>query len=809
VDEHDLSPAEISVEDLTWREQEVLALVAERLTNREIGDRLHLTENTVKAYVGNILGKLYVKNRRQAVERAKELGLLKPDTKMSFRPSHNLPAEPTPFIGRTEQLAEISRLLSDNRLLTLTGPSGIGKTRLALRAAAHMVDIFTGGAYFVSLAPISSLDSIVQAIAESIGFPLSTQESPRDQLLRHLRNRQYLLVLDNFEHLLEGAGLLSEILQAAPDVTILATSRERLHLQEETLLPIEGLAVPEKATTADTLEFSAVQLFLQSAKRVQPDFEIQADDVASVISICQLVEGFPLGILLAAAWVDVLSLKEISDEISDSLDFLQTELRNVPDRHRSVRAAFEPSWRRLTDKQRALFARLSVFRGGFTREAAEQVADASLSGLASLVSKSLLRRDPNMGRYEIHELLRQYAQEQLELTPQGSTAAHEAHATYYANFMQQRGQHLKDNRQIVALSEIEADIENVRTAWRYRVNQGNAAQMRMFLESFRFLYDVRGWTHAGMELFREAVEALRDAASDDEEAVIVKAVAQANQGYFMAFLGLSEQGYELAKEGVETLESLDHPLELAVALNGLSLTSYYLTRYDEEDEISHRMLEIATEHDDKSLMAFALDLMCMVAIRLQDYAKAKQLAESSLRVNEDVGDAVGSVLAFLGLGHAAFGLGEYAEAKDYFLRSLSKAEELGYRWAIANSLKYVGWAALAMDEIAEAKGYFVQSLRIADEIGLGREMVNLMYEFARVRVAEGNSERAVELLALTLQHPASHQARLGSGPIRDSMQALLATLEAKLSPEIYAAASSRGATLELDEAVVDILRGLG
>ena len=243
---HNLSGDEVYADDLTWREQDVLILLAERLTNREIAERLHLAESTVKDYVGKILSKLYVKNRREAVERAKALGLLDSDRKTGARPPTNLPAEPTPFVGRRDELAEIKRHLAETRLLTLTGPGGIGKTRLALKAAEEIGDDFEDGCFFVPLAPIRSVEHIIQTIAEAVKFPLATHEDPQHQLLRYLQKKQLLLVMDNFEHLLDGAGIVSEILQAAPAVKILATSREKLNLQSETNLIIGGMGIPAR-----------------------------------------------------------------------------------------------------------------------------------------------------------------------------------------------------------------------------------------------------------------------------------------------------------------------------------------------------------------------------------------------------------------------------------------------------------------------------------------------------------------------------------------------------------------------------------
>ena len=527
-----LSSDKVHVDDLTWREQEVLTLLAERQTNREIADQLHLAESTVKDYVGKILSKLYVNNRRQAVERAKTLGLLDHSRKTVVRPQTNLPAEPTPFVGRRDELVQIKQHLGGTRLLTLTGPGGIGKTRLALRTAAEMVDEFEHGCFFVSLAPLRSAEHIIQTIAEAVKFPLATNKDPQEQLLRYLRKRQLLLVMDNFAHLLHGVGIVSEILQAAPAVKILATTRERLNLQNETILIVGGMDYPGQVESINPLNFDAVSLFVQNARKVRTGYDPSPSELGQIVEICQIVEGMPLAIELAAAWLHMLNVDEIIEELEQGLDILTTEVRDAPERHRSIRAIFDHSWSLLNQPEQEIFTRLSVFLGGFTREAAQQVSGASLQLLAGLVNKSLLSHDPDSGRLEVHELLRQYAQEQLEETPQNGVLAQEAHAAYYAVFMQHRWQHLKGNRQMLALAEIEADIENVRTAWRFYLDQRNAPQMKMFINSFREIHWIRGWNHAGMELFAEAVSALQG--EGDDESVALHALAMAYQGYFMS-----------------------------------------------------------------------------------------------------------------------------------------------------------------------------------------------------------------------------------------------------------------------------------
>ena len=798
-----LSSEKVHVDDLTWREQEVLILLAERQTNREIADQLHLAESTVKDYVGKILSKLYVKNRRQAVERAKALGLLDSDQRTAVSPPVNLPAEPNPFVGRRDELVEIMQLLGETRLLTLTGPGGMGKTRLALKAAEGASDDFEDGRFFVSLAPIRSVEHITQTIAEGVKFPLATHEDPQHQLLRYLRNRQLLLVMDNFEHLLDGTGIISEILQAAPAVKILATSRERLNLQSETILIVGGMDNPDQVESEDPLNYDAVSLFVQSARKVRPGYDPSPGELGQIVEICQILQGMPLAIELAAAWLHILNVDEIDKELETGIDILATEVRDAPERHRSIRAIFDHSWSLLNLNEQEIFMHLSVFRGGFTREAAQRVSGASLQLLAGLVNKSLLSHDPDSGRLEVHELLRQYAQEQLGETPQANLSAQETHAAYYAEFMQLRWQQLKGDRQMLALAEIEADIENVRAAWRFYLDQRNAPQMQKFVNSFREVHWIRGWNHAGMELFAEAVNALQG--EGDDESVALHALAMASQGYFMSWLGLSDRGYKLAEESVEILGQLNHLEAMALAYESLSLNAYCLNRFMVETTGKGKLLKLATEIDDKWLLSLALFEASLLALRNEDFSEAERLAKSSLKLNEETGNRIRSTLSLLALGHATFALGEHERASDCYLRMLKISQEAGFLWGIEKSSKYLGKVALSINKIAEAENYLLQSLRISNEIGLVREILNLLYECACLLIAQGNSEQAAELLTLVLQHPASHQIRLGEGRIRDSAKGLLVKLENELPPEAYTAALERGQELELDEVIIELL----
>jgi len=427
---------------------------------------------------------------------------------------HNLPPQATPFVGRQAELAQIAHHLgqADCRLLTLVGAGGIGKTRLALQAAGQALDAFADGVYFVHLARIDSPEFLVPTIAEAIDCPLSRKEDPRRQLLKYLQQKEMLLVLDNLEHLLStpqghvsGRDLVLDMVKSAPKLKLLVTSRERMNLQAEWILTLQGLPCPaaEAAFGEETSE--AVELFVQGAHRVQPEFSLSSD-WPEVVRVCRLLDGMPLGIELAATWVSMMPCVEIVRELVSGLDLLSTTMHDVPARHRSMEAVFDHSWHLLSEAEREVFKRLSVFRGGFDRQAAEQVAGASLMTLAALVNKSLLRV-VSPGRYDTLEPLKQYAAAKLAETPaddRGGQDRHaddhallpsqvrQLHARYYSSLAERGEQALRGPEQVAWLGRMETEYDNLRTALRWTlVDQGEGPALEAGRDTGAILANVQ------------------------------------------------------------------------------------------------------------------------------------------------------------------------------------------------------------------------------------------------------------------------------------------------------------------------------
>lgn len=461
----------------------------------------------------------------------------------------NLPAAVTPFLGRERELAELTRLLADPklRLFSVIGPGGMGKTRLAVECARREMTKYPDGVCFVALAPLQAVDDLLPAIASAAGFSFLTDaRTPQQQLFDYLREKALLLVLDNFEHLIDGTRLITDILQAAPRVKIVTTSRERLRLSGETVYQLDGMDFPDGETLPDAEGYSAVQLFAQSARFAQPDFSLQSEELAYVVRICRVVDGTPLGILLAASWVEMLPLPEITDEIERSLDFLSNDLRDLPERQRSLRAVFDHSWRLLTDNERSVFGQMAVFRGGFTRQAAEEVVGAGLPLLTALLNKSLIQRT-EAGRYELHELVRQYATEKLTLDP-ASPTLHQRHARYYLALLHRQMDDLSGRQLQGRQDNVFADLDNIRTGWDWAAGSREAMLIGSALEDLCRFYEWQGRYAEGVAAGQTAV---RMARSVGEGRVEVNALIW--QAAFSRILGDQAEAQHLLQESASLL----------------------------------------------------------------------------------------------------------------------------------------------------------------------------------------------------------------------------------------------------------------
>jgi predicted ATPase/transcriptional regulator with XRE-family HTH domain len=745
-------------------------------------------------------------------------------------PKTNLPLFPTPLIGREREVEQLGQLLSDPQccLLTLVGPGGIGKTRLAIETALNLENFFADGVYFIPLASVSSTDAVISAIANSIYFTFYGPRNPRVQLLNYLREKQMLLIIDNMEHLLLGEShqetvveLLVEILQRAEQVKLLVTSRECLGLQEEWAFEVEGLPVPESLATERNGQNTSVELFLQRARRAQVGFNAAPQDFSSIIRICQLVEGMPLGIELAASWVRTLSCDEIVKELEHGLGFLSVPARDLPARHQSMHAVFEHSWKLLSEEEQQVLMRLSAFRGGFSRKAAEQVAAATLAVLSALVTKSLVRRS-GAGRYDLHELIRHFAAEQLAELPEQQTATLARHGRYYAALLHQTEPRLKSNDQNNALLELNADLDNLRLAWNWAVTRDKLTELRKSVRCIQWFYDLKGWLRESSRLFGLAVDALDNKTStmtDSEDHLITLSLLLIYQGLASVRSGQVAEGRDFLHRSLGFVRSMSEPEILSDNLAFLGLADYLIGDYSEAHDHLEEALAVSCSIESQWIVAFSLMILGMLAQAIGERPLARMHFHESLERWRSIGSPrnIGSCLvAYSSLisdegqyevarkmlyESLAIGRGDedqwltatsllhlsqleklsgeanYVKAQAMAEQSIAHFGQVGDVWSLALSLTNLGEVLKAQGKYSESRRYFFEAIRKSAEAQIAPVMFDALFALAHLYSMEGLVEPAFNLLTIILQYSEVSQETV------DRAKTLHVQLEAQLMPE--------------------------
>jgi predicted ATPase/DNA-binding SARP family transcriptional activator/Tfp pilus assembly protein PilF len=641
-------------------------------------------------------------------------------------PPLNLPSSGTELVGREQELADLADLLSNPgcRLVTLFGPGGIGKTRLALQVAADHLGAFEHGVAFVSLAGVEALEHLVPAIANALQVPFHGERDPKEQFLSYLHQKELLLVLDNMEHILDCTGFISEMLERAPNLVLLVTSRERLNLREELVYDVEGLTYPPEEQQLESRGFSAVDLFSQHARRAFRHFVLDETTLPHIAHVCRLVEGMPLAVELAAAWVGVRSCREIAQEIARGLDPLATRLRNVPERHRSIRATFEYSWELLPSSEQALLAQLSVFRGGFRREAAHAVADTTVVALSHLLDKSLVRQvAPD--RYDMHQLLRQYAAEKLDAMSEMREAVHVRHARHFTAFLGRQRPRLKTAEQRQALEEIELEIENARLAWDEAISRGWAEQVEQSLEGFYQFYNVRGRFREGVDLLGEAIERWRS----DVQYERVYGAALARQAVLRVKLSHYDRAEMALEESLSIYQRLDVAVEQVFCLLHLLNVLSHRGEYDRAEVMASKALALSRLIGDRWSIARALDLIGMVHYRKGDVDQAEAICEESLSISRQIGHHQLILWTLNKLADIACHRGDFARAQGLFDECIALARALGDAYNEAIHLNNQATILQALHQYEAAEDLFLASLaicrRIGDRVGEAIALSNL------------------------------------------------------------------------------------
>jgi predicted ATPase/transcriptional regulator with XRE-family HTH domain len=661
-----------------------------------------------------------------------------------------IPPSPGALLGREIELAEVTRLVREPhcRLLTLTGPGGIGKTHLSIHLASSLADKYA--VTFVSLAPVNGREQSVTAIADSLGIVLYAASDRAQQLLSYLLDKELILFLDNFEHLAEDPGcvdLVGDILREARKVKVIATSRQPLLLQAEWVFEVQGLPVPKTENPEELLASSAVMLFIQRANQVAVGLRPGQDDLDAIAQICELVDGLPLGIELAAAWVRTLSYREIAQEIRSSIDFLAVSHRDLPERHRSMRATIEHSWKLLSAEEEKVLRQLSVFRGSFTRQAAHFVADASLADLQALVSKSLVRRSES-SRYDMHELIHQYAKEQLEKEAAEFEGIHTKHSNYYANLLLSRGPALKGSDRTNVVSELISDLANIRQAWQWAASHQLVADLSHASDTLFWLYESRSNCREGVPLFGKAVEGLRISATVSEEWQLVLGQALCYQGYFLFRQGRHPEGREALRSSLSILEEMsdrnshEYNMTLSTTLAFLGNVTSVMGDYTEGDRLLQTALNMKQELGDMWGCAFCLRQIALAAHHRGDYAHASQLLETSLAIGLKLGNPWAIAAALNQLGIDSIAQGNYEQARSYLLDGLDRSQAMEDRASIAAALDGLGLVSAVQGNVDDAHEYFQSSISLLNEIGEQGNLAQTLTHYGYALLKMGDLKNA-------------------------------------------------------------------
>ncbi len=757
------------------------------------------------------------------------------DQIMSARmtPWNNLKPEITPFLGRSEEIRRLSAMIThpDTRLLTISGSGGMGKTRLARRIirqlGSHQWRYFMHGVLFVPLAMLDSEADIIYAIASACDIVLAGQDEPLTLLAKTLKQREILLVLDNFEHLTAHAPLVFQLLQEAPKLKVLVTSRHRLNLPGETVFPLSGLTYSQFDNDFDaTAELDdGPRLFMQASRKLNPEFSMSETDHFNIFRICEIVDGIPLGIELAASWTRVLTCREIVERLEADLKLLTNDQTPVTERHRDLRAVFQYSWDLLSPEEQSILAALSIFRGPFEFQAAADIAGATADGVAGLVDKSLLQavvlRDTTqvaLGRiYSVHEIVRYYAQEMLAADPSRQESITAAHLEYYASYTAAQDTPLRSAGQREAWEGMQRNISNIRQAWQNGLRGGRFNLISQMLEPIYRYYEMGALYLEGKQFFSEAIAALpldppfelfhqlhgrlaafnmRLANYDEVNRVCNGCVESWEQYEPDSFLSKKERAFllsihaemfnkqgnfaeaaKLIKQAKQLYEEIDWLFGIAAATHRLGIVDYlqgnFMQAYLEYEEALRRYREMGEEVNAAHIQAN----LALFQIAMQQFEEGKKGLKANLEITRQWHNKQRIGTNLLNLAFTNMALQQFEEGKQEIEESLLYFRETGDRESEATALLVQGQIEWELENKSIARRIFFNGLNMALDIGATPKVLEFLATLCVLLIEDGRFDEAWPYLRFVDQHPQANQM----AHVR--AKALLMRTEDHLAPE--------------------------
>ena len=659
---------------------------------------------------------------------------------------NNLPEKLTGFVGRTEELRDLCSALDqpDCRLLTVLGPGGIGKSRIGLQVGVERLAVHTDGVFWVELASLIDGSQLIDSVGASIGCKFSGRADPLEELITHIVDKNLLIILDNFEHITEQAQVVHEMLEKSPKLKLLVTSREPLELLGEQFYELDGLSVPARSFTIKEGQSSdAVKLFVKSATRYEPQFQIDTENFQPVAQICRLVDGSPLAIELATSWVRTIPLDRIASEIEENLNFLSTRMRNVPERHRSMRAAFLSTWDRLSERERQIFSKISVFRGGFTNDAAQQIADASPGELLGLINRSLVHSEAD-GRFQIHEMLRQFGYEALQETGEAE-ATQSRHLHHFTQLALQHEDGYHGPRLQQALAELQIEHRNLQAAVDYAFQRELHDEGAQLVSALGNYYSLLSYFREGRRQLGHALEHSQDI--DD--------AIRAKLYHWSGHLARLQADYKVSEEHLlkssELRAALGNDLDEAKSICSLGITMREMGQY--EQAIGYLEKSLATFQTQENLVwqSFALNGLASIAKFQGDYPRAIELVEQGLAVSHSIDDENGIAIGTASLALLLMRTNELERAQELVETSLKIDSGLNNRARhFSNSITYA--VILQMQgQYDKAREIYYELLNLHSEFGHETSFSLMLSNFAKLEELCGKPNQAIERYQQSLE----------------------------------------------------------
>lgn len=652
----------------------------------------------------------------------------------------SLPVPATPFIGRVKELREVTELIQnkDCRLVTLTGLGGTGKTRLAIKLASKQTHLFENGIHFFDLNNITQVEAFAPTLLESLAIPVMGPLDSQAVLLSFLQSKEMLLIFDGFEHLQEAATLLMEILQSAPNVKILVTSRHRLQLSGEWTYPLLGLSYPGLGETEQLDQFEAVQLFRSVAKRTSYDFQIQESDNPFLIQICHQVSGHPLALELVGAAVDQFPLQTISAKIMQQFDFLANTIRDLPERHQSLKAVFNFSWELLSNDEKTALKRISIASNPFDQEQAIQISGASAITLQALVDKSLLQRqDPSY--YALHEMIRQYAVEKL--SPDERDQVSGKHCEVYSTLLKEYQGAAIASENFPILQKIDQEWGNFLLAWNWAVSHQVFPAICCMYAALADHFHIKSSFRNGEKFFGESLHALWGDDEPDEQRHLFWQMA-CNWASFLPYLGKLAEAHTLLKKCQKVFEQEEDLYELAHCLFFLGEIARFSGAARDALSYLEESLHYYKIQEHYAGVGFCQNSLGLVHISQGDLQEGQSLFESSLSHFYNANHEMGQAIVNLNLTALLLQLENLPEAKQLLEKTFKICEKLGHHWGMATCYRNRALIRQKQGDLNGARSDYLESLRILQEIGQQQSTSRILVDLGRISVQLGEYELA-------------------------------------------------------------------